>query len=238
VTRRKGDAEVDAVCRVVVNPFDDPEVASQYEDWYSRRGRRADELEKKLLGKLLVDFPRSRTALEIGCGTGHFTRWLASRSLEVTGLDISAAMLAEARRLNGMNSVLGDALELPFPDRAFDLAALITTLEFVTDAERALNEAVRVARHGLLLGVLNRWSLLALRHRRSGKPPWNSARFFGPWELARLVRTVAGRRLCGIRWRTTIFPVPWLADLPLPWGGFIGLAARLRDNKSKGCIDG
>jgi SAM-dependent methyltransferase len=213
-----------------LNPFDSADVAARYEDWYSGPGRRADLLEKRLLEKLLADFPASRTALEIGCGTGHFSRWLGTKTFNVTGLDISSAMLAEAHRLNGAKYVRGDALQLPFPDRAFDLAVLITTLEFVSDPLRALNEAVRVAKRGLILGVLNRWSLLGFRHRRSGKSPWNSARFFGPWELMRQVRLAAARRFLRARWRTTIFPLGWAEDLPLPWGGFIGLAAHLTDD--------
>lgn len=83
------------------NPFNDPVVAASYEGWYSGPGRRADLLEKQILQKLRVDFPQSRTALEIGCGTGHFTRWLAANGLEITGLDISAAMLGEARKQDG-----------------------------------------------------------------------------------------------------------------------------------------
>jgi SAM-dependent methyltransferase len=188
-----------------INPFGEPEVAARYEDWYSGPGRRADFLEKRLLGKLLAGFPQSRTALEIGCGTGHFARWLAAKNLEVTGLDIAAPMLAEARRLNGLTYVMGNALNLPFMDRTFDLALLITTLEFVADPLRALTEAVRVAWQGLILGVLNRWSLLTLRYRHSGKPLWKSARFFGSWELTRLVRVAAGRRFCGAHWRTTVW---------------------------------
>lgn len=191
-----------------INPFDEPEVAARYEEWYTGPGRRADLLEKRLLGKLLVGFPHARTALEIGCGTGHFTRWLAAQGLEATGLDISAAMLGEARKLDGLSYVEGDALHLPFVDRSFDLALLITTLEFVADPLRALTEAIRVARQGLILGVLNSWSLLTLKYRRSGKPLWKAARFFGPRELARLVRRAAGGRFGGAHWRTTIWPIP------------------------------
>jgi SAM-dependent methyltransferase len=211
------------------NPFDDPELVARYEDWYSGPGRRADILEKRLLEKLLTGFPQARTALEIGCGAGHFTRWLASKNFEVTGLDNSAPMLAEARKFDGLNYHEGDALNLPFADRTYDLALLITTLEFVTDPFRALAEAVRVARQGLILGVLNRWSLLTLKYRSSGKPLWKAARFFGPQELTRLVRIAAASRFRGARWRTTIWPIPWVTDLPLPWGGFIGLAAHLTD---------
>jgi SAM-dependent methyltransferase len=205
-------------------------VAARYEDWYSGPGRGADFLEKKLLRRLLHDFPHARTGLEIGCGTGHFTRWLAAQNLDVTGLDVSVAMLTEARKWNGLNYVEGDALNLPFGDRAFDLAFVITTLEFVADPRRALIEAVRVARKGLILGVLNRWSLVAWKYRRSGNPLWNSAHFYEPWELLRLVRAAAGARCKRTLWRTTIWPIPWVTDLPLPLGGFIGLAAQFADD--------
>jgi ubiquinone/menaquinone biosynthesis C-methylase UbiE len=213
-----------------INPFEAPEVAARYEDWYSGTGQRADYLEKRLMQKMLRHFPQSSTALEIGCGTGHFTRWMASLGLTVTGLDISTAMLAEARRSNGFTYVEGDALQLPFADRAYDLTAVITTLEFVPDPLRALREAVRVAQHGLLLGVLNRRSLLARSYRASGKPLWQSAHFFSASELIQLVRQAAGKRLNGMHWRTTLWPLPFVRDLPLPWGGFIGMAAHLKGN--------
>jgi SAM-dependent methyltransferase len=209
------------------NPFDDPALAGRYEAWYAGKGRRADVLEKELLGQLLDRFPDARSVLEVGCGTGHFTRWLAERGLDAVGVDISERMLEEARRRGGPRYLHGDALSLPFADRSIDVTALITTLEFLPDPPRALAEAVRVARQGVLLGVLNRWSLLALRYRLSGKAMWRSARFFGPWELARMARDAAGRRTRTVHWRTTLWPIPGARDLPLPWGGFIGMAVQL-----------
>ena len=210
------------------NPFDDPAVASRYEDWYAGPGRHADRLERHLLGKLLRSFPGARSVLEVGCGTGHFARWLAEQGLDTVGIDVSQRMLDEARRRSGGPRYLsGDALALPVADRSYDVAALITALEFLPDPCRALAEAARAARTGILLGVLNRWSLLALRRRWSGAAMWRAARFFGPWELARLVRLAAGRRVGAIAWRTTLWPLPAVRDLPLPWGGFIGMAVQL-----------
>jgi SAM-dependent methyltransferase len=214
---------------VKVNPFDNPRVAGRYEQWYSGAGRRIDALEKALLGQLLASFPDARTVLDVGCGTGHFTRWMAEQGLDAVGLDVSDPMLNEARRHDGVSYMNGDALALPLADRSRDLVALITTLEFVSDPERALAEAVRVARQGILLGVLNRYSLLALRRRLSGEFLWRGARFFGPGELADLARAAAGRRMCSVRWRTTVWPLPGVRDLRLPWGGFIGMAVKLNE---------
>jgi ubiquinone/menaquinone biosynthesis C-methylase UbiE len=53
--------------------------ASRYEAWYTTpRGQRTDQAERALLEWLLGQFPNARSILEVGCGTGHFTTWLAS----------------------------------------------------------------------------------------------------------------------------------------------------------------
>jgi ubiquinone/menaquinone biosynthesis C-methylase UbiE len=210
-----------------VNPFANPAIVAGYEAWYETTGRQADRLEKALLKRLLAGFPEARTILEVGCGTGHFTRWFSERGLQVTGLDLSPPMLAEAARLGSPPCVQGDAPALPFPGGAFDVVALITTLEFVADPVQVLGEAARVTRQGLILGVLNRQSLLAWRLKRSGQTLWQTARFFTPVELVRLVQHTAAGKQVKVVWRTTLWPV-WQGELPLPWGGFIGMAARIR----------
>jgi SAM-dependent methyltransferase len=214
------------------NPFDDTAIAGRYEDWYATEGRPADSLEKQLLGKLLRGFPRARSILEVGCGTGHFTRWFVELGLDAVGADTSEPMLHAARWLGGARYLRGDAGALPMADRSFDLTAMITTLEFVPDPARALAEAVRVARHGVLLGVLNRWSIMTLRYL-SGGPIWRAARFFGPRELAKLARDAAGPRATNVVWRTTLWPIPGVSDLPLPWGGFIGLGLHLSEERDR-----
>jgi ubiquinone/menaquinone biosynthesis C-methylase UbiE len=210
----------------VANPFTNPATVAGYEAWYETTGRRADHLETALLEYLLADFPQAWWVLEVGCGTGHFTRWLWEQGVWAVGLDVSTAMLAEAVRLSSPPCVQGDGLALPFATGAFDLIVLITTLEFVADPVQALVEAMRVARCGLILGVLNRQSLMGWRLKRSGAALWQMAHFFTPAELAQLVQRAATGKPARITWRTSLWPV-WPGALPLPWGGFIGMAVHL-----------
>ena len=214
-----------------LSPFTIPEVVAGYEAWYETNGRRADRLEKTLLRWLIAGFPEARTILEVGCGTGHFTRWFAAQGcmavrdegdLEIVGLDLSPLMLFLAVLLGSPPCVRADASALPFPTGAFDLVALITTLEFL----QVLVEALRVAKQGLILGVLNRSSLLGRRPKREEGPVWNAAHFFTPAELVQLIEQAATGQLVAVQWRTTLWPV-WQGSLPLPWGGFIGVAVKL-----------
>jgi ubiquinone/menaquinone biosynthesis C-methylase UbiE len=213
------------VGKINANPFANAEIAASYETWYQTIGRQTDRQEKALLKWLLSGFPRARTILEVGCGTGHFTRWFGGLGLEAVGLDLSRPMLDEAVSLSGPVYLQGEALILPFVSKPFDLVALITTLEFLPDPIQGLGEAIRVARQGLILGVLNADSRLGREYKLAGGPIWEVARFFTPDELICMIRKVAGLK-AKVIWRTTLWPF-WPGALPLPWGGFIGMAVEI-----------
>jgi ubiquinone/menaquinone biosynthesis C-methylase UbiE len=119
----------------MLNSFENPALVEGYEAWYKTTGRRTDRQEKALLQRLLVDFPAVHTLLEVGCGTGHFTRWFQERDLQAVGLDVSKPMLAEAVKLGGPQFVHGNALSLPFSNNTLDIVALKTGL---TDRTRRL----------------------------------------------------------------------------------------------------
>jgi len=208
----------------VEDPFADPGVAAGYEAWYETEGRVADQLERGLLGQLLGGFPGARTALEIGVGTGHFARWLKGMHWQVVGLDRSIPMLPEAARRDGVGLALGEASALPFAAAAFDVALLITTLEFLPDPAGALRDAARVARRGIVLGVLNRWNPLAWQRKRSELPLWRVAHFYSPPELSNIVHRALGPQADRITWRTTLLPGFWPRRASrLPIGAFTGM---------------
>jgi len=162
------------------NPFKDPEIAANYESWYYNKGKKAVEEEKALLKCFIEGYPDAGTLLEVGCGTGYFTNWFEELGLESLGLDSSSHMIKEAHEKYHLFCILGHGLNLPFKARSFDLVTIITTLEFLDRPKEVLQEALRVTRKGLILGVINKHSLLGLRYAKKGGPIWSHARLFSP----------------------------------------------------------
>lgn len=164
----------------------------QYDAWYQApRGRWIGETEYRLLRRLLA--PRAgESVLDVGCGTGYFTRRFAGDGHPATGLDRDPGMLdvARANRAAGERYVQGDALELPFADGAFDLSVSVAALCFIADEAAALAEMLRVTRRRVALGLLNRRSLLYLRKgRRGGVGAYRAAH----WHTAGEVRGLFSR---------------------------------------------
>ncbi len=89
--------------------------------------------------------------LDLGCGVGRDSLRLKRYSLEVQGLDISEAMLAEAKRqVEGVTFSQGDFRALPFEDASFDGVWANGTLFYVTptDLAKTLLEVLRILKPG------------------------------------------------------------------------------------------
>lgn len=87
--------------------------------------------------------------LDIGCGAGFLSNYLAKQQFRVAGLDASAGSLAVATRFDTTGSVkylTGDALALPFADESFDAACAMDFLEHVEDPGAVIQEVSRVLR--------------------------------------------------------------------------------------------
>lgn len=106
-------------------------------------------------------------AIELGCGTGYVSSWLARRGARVTGIDNSSRQLATARRLQREHAVTfplvhGDAERLPLRDASADLAISEYGACLWADPYRWVPEAARVLRPGGRLHFLVNSALLML----------------------------------------------------------------------------
>lgn len=203
---------------------------ADYDAWYdTARGRWIGETEFRLLHYLLDPQPNERL-LDVGCGTGWFTRRFAAvPELCVTGVDPNAEWLAYARGHDARTQYLeGDARTLPFADASFDRVVSVTALCFVADWALALKEIVRVTRTRFAVGVLNRASLLwRNKGRGGGKGAYRGAYWHTRTELrAALAILPVGN----VRFHTAIFlpsgsgvarVTEYVLPNALPWGGFL-----------------
>jgi len=174
--------------------------------------------------------------LDVGCGTGWFTRRFAARpGLQVTGVDVDAESLEFARGRDASCAYLrADARDLPFADGSFDCVVSVAALCFVVDWRVALKEVLRVTRSRFAIGLLNRNSLL---WREKGQDGGSGAYRGAHWHTNRELRTELERlHARNIRIRSGILlpsgsPLARTAEriLPslLPWGGFIVVAGNV-----------
>jgi SAM-dependent methyltransferase len=97
-------------------------------------------------------------ALDVGCGSGRWSRWLAARGAQVVGVDPTAAMLETARRLSpGVRFEAMSATDLGFPPDHFDFVMAVTVIQHLQPAEQARAAAAmaRVVRPGGTLFVFD-----------------------------------------------------------------------------------
>jgi ubiquinone/menaquinone biosynthesis C-methylase UbiE len=87
--------------------------------------------------------------LDVGCGTGRSQAVYREHSARYTGIDLSLASLALARRRDPASRWLqADACRLPFGDESFDAVAFSSVLHHLSTPHPALAEARRVLRPG------------------------------------------------------------------------------------------
>jgi len=127
-------------------------VRSGYDRWatiYDREANPLIALEEPVVREALGDVA-GLSALDLGCGTGRHSVWLASAGATVTGIDFSEGMLEAARRKAGAVRFLAHDLHqrLPLADGVFDRVVSGLVLEHLRELDAFFAEARRVLRPG------------------------------------------------------------------------------------------
>src|SRR5438552_14176164 len=91
--------------------------------------------------------------LDVGCGAGQLTLPAARRGIKVTGLDLAANLVQQARSKAAAEGLAiqvdeGDAESLPYPDASFDVVMSLIGSMFAPRPELVASEMVRVCGPG------------------------------------------------------------------------------------------
>jgi len=228
----KGDRQ-----RRTIRLFDS--LADRYDAWLaSPGGSLANRLEQHAMLRA-IPLDGNQFALDLGCGTGQYTRSLALRGYQMVGADPSRAMLAVARVRGSAGDrvayvqAIGEAL--PFRDATFAVAVAMTVLEFVDSDAAVLRELARtIKRPGtLVVGTLQATSPSNIvRRLRPSSTLASAHRFYRRAELVRRLGTLGPVR----SWTVVHFPLrirSWRLALLLerlgrrwfPWAGAMAVLA-------------
>jgi len=170
----------------------DADDAQNYERWLADENNRwVLERETALMTSLARPLV-GESLLDIGCGTGESLKPYLGKGINLTGIDPSSSMLRIARENLGhrVDFHRGYAEDLPFHDNAFNHAVLFLTLEFVDDAEKGIEEACRVAKDSVFIGILNKHSAHVAKLRINclfRQSVYRHARFFSIGNVRQMV---------------------------------------------------
>lgn len=127
---------------------------------YFVRGRPQNQIQLAfrqhwLFLKDVIGVPSKGKSLEVGCGRGSISSYFAENGYKVSLLDLSPDVIEVAKQIYKTNKhdsraefVVGDALNMPFPDGTFDVVTSIGLLEHFADVKKLLSEQVRILKKG------------------------------------------------------------------------------------------
>lgn len=141
-------------------------IADGYKAWadiYDNKSNLLIEVEEPIVKAILKKYS-PKIALDAACGTGRYSELLNSLGSQVTGMDLSPAMLSKARKIrsNKINFIEGNLTSIPLKDASVDLAICALALTHLPRLEKALSELKRVVKPGgyIVISDIHPWLIV------------------------------------------------------------------------------
>jgi len=171
--------------------------AQEYDDWYEKN-RFIYESELQAIKELM---PSSGNGVEVGVGSGRFAGPLNIK----LGVEPSRE-IAKIAKKRGIEIIEGVAESLPFHDSEFDFVLMVTTICFLEDIDKALQEVYRVLKSGgsLIIGFIDVASSLGKFYsaHKKGSRFYKYAKFYSAHEV---ISYMENANLKDLQFRQTIF---------------------------------
>lgn len=150
-----------------INPRHMQEQTGRKDDYWGRYADAYDNLIDRIAGEgmrrnlatMLEGERITGNVIELGCGTGYFTRAIAKSAGHVTATDLSPEMIAVAKKklkgLDNVSLVIENGEATSFPPESFDAALLANMLHTLDHPEKALEECHRILKADGTLLIIN-----------------------------------------------------------------------------------
>ncbi len=159
-------------------------LSEQYDAWFEKH-REIYMYEVEALKKLM---PKFQKGIEIGVGTGRFALPLDIK----TGLEPSAKMAAYAKK-RGIEVITAEAEAIPLPDESYDLVLMVTTICFVEDVKKSIQEIWRILKPegDVIVGFIDKDSPLGSLYQKNRQKShfYKTAHFFSAHEVEKLLES-------------------------------------------------
>ena len=121
---------------------------------------------------------RGKKILDLGCGSGIYTKILKQRGANVYGVDISPKMIELAKKnVKGVDFKVGTVYKLPYNSETFDIVLASLVVHYFSNLNKALREIRRVLKKNGVFIFSSDNPVLNITHRMKGKP--RKYRIFG-----------------------------------------------------------
>lgn len=163
-------------------------------NWASPAGKKRWERRVKMLTEMITP---EKKVLELGCGTGDFTKEIVKTNAQITSIDISSHLLLIARKEVQAANVLfleENAYQMSFGDNSFDFVVGSSVLHHL-DIQKAISEIYRVLSPGGMIAFTEPNMLnpqIAVQKnipyvkKKLGDSPDETA--FFKWQLSRILQ--------------------------------------------------
>lgn len=140
------------------------EFSAQYYDLLYKDKDYAREFD--FLEEIFSLYGKPESVLEVGCGTGNYTKILSRRGFKVTGLDVSESMLNVAKAKCSCDFVLGDVCDVSLGKKFDACIAMFAVLGYLVENSKIAKALCNIRSHlkpnGLF--VFDVWNGLAVMH--------------------------------------------------------------------------
>lgn len=114
---------------------------------------------------------KGRKILDLGCGTGIYTKILKKRGAIASGIDLSPKMIELAKKnVKGVDFRVGSVYKLPYKPGTFDMVLASLVMNYFSNLDKAFREIKRVLkRDGVFIFSIDN-PVINVTHRIKGKP--------------------------------------------------------------------